>query len=97
MAWNELNNESVIYSGQRLLLQVTPPPTMTPAFTATNPPSPTLSPTPSATFPPTGTPLIEEESPSGFSWSLVLGILALVLGGFLAWWVLSSRIKETEE
>ncbi|MBL8089925.1 MAG: LysM peptidoglycan-binding domain-containing protein [Anaerolineales bacterium] len=98
MAWNGMNNESVIYSGQRLLLQVTPPPTLTPASTATLTPSPTLSPTPSATSAPTGTPLVAEtNSSSGFSLAVILGILALVLGGFMTWWAFSSRNKEDEE
>jgi LysM repeat protein len=97
MAWNGLNNESVIYSGQRLLLQVTPPPTLTPASTATLTPSPTLSPSPSATFAPTGTPLVAEaDSSGGFSLAVTLGVLALVLGGFMAWWVVSRKNQPFE-
>jgi len=97
MAWNGMNNESVIYSGQQLLLQVTPPPTLTPASTATVTPSPTLPPSPSATFAPTGTPLVEEvESSGGMSLTIALGFLALVLGGFMAWWAFSRKGDDTE-
>jgi len=97
MAWNGMNNESVIYSGQQLLLQVTPPPTLTPVSTATVTPTLTLSPSPSATFAPTGTPLVEEaESSGGMSLSIALGFLALVLGGFMAWWAFSRKGDSTE-
>lgn len=85
MAWNGLNNESVIYGGQKLLLQVTPPPTVTLIQTET--PTPTLPPSPTVTVQPTGTPVVvEAESSNGFSWSLVLGLVVLLVGGFLAWW-----------
>jgi len=60
MAWNYLNASSVIYPGERLLLQVTPPATNTPTPlppTETPLPSPTPSPSPTVTrlFLPTST------------------------------------------
>jgi len=56
LAWNYLSNTSIIYPGNRLLLHVTPPTTLTPTpapATETPYPSPTLSPTarPSNTAP----------------------------------------------
>ena len=91
MAWNGLNNTSVIYSEQKLLLLVTPPPTAT--FTP-NPPTMTPSPSPSVTPPsPTGTPPITEaetSSAGGLGLSLILGVTALVIGGLL-WWRFSRK------
>ena len=88
MAWNGLNNASVIRPEQKLLLLVTPPATPTPTAT----PSPTMlppTPTPSIT-PPSQTetpPVTETESPRGFSLSFILGLTALVIGGGgLLWW-----------
>ncbi len=50
MAWNYLNASSVIYPGERLLLQVTPPATNTPTpLPPTETPLPTLIPSPSPT------------------------------------------------
>ncbi|HCR70410.1 MAG TPA: hypothetical protein DIW23_03110 [Anaerolineae bacterium] len=96
MAWNGMNNESVIYSGQQLLLQVTPPPTLTPVSTATVTPTLTLSPSPSATFAPTSTPLVEEaKSSGGVSVGLSLGALLLGMSGFL-WWIFSGKRGEVE-
>ncbi|HRJ75311.1 MAG TPA: hypothetical protein PLX90_04895, partial [Anaerolineales bacterium] len=95
-AWNGMNNESVIYSGQQLLLQVTPPPTLTPVSTATVTPTLTLSPSPSATFAPTSTPLVEEaKSSGGVSVGLSLGALLLGMSGFL-WWIFSGKRGEVE-
>jgi len=88
MAWNGLNNASVIRPEQKLLLLVTPPASPTPTET----PSPIMlpaSPFPSITSPPpTETPPgAETESPRGFSLSLILGLTALVIGaGGLIWW-----------
>ena len=59
MAWNGLNNASVIRPEQKLLLVVTPPPTATALQTATPSPVPmTPSPSPSLTPSPTGTPVV---------------------------------------
>ena len=92
MNWNGLNNDSVIRPQQKLLLLVTPPATatalQTPTFTLI-PVSP--SPSPSLTPPPTGTPLVsEKESPRGFSLSLILGLIMILIGGFL-WWRFSRK------
>jgi len=92
MTWNGLNNTSVIYPGQKLVLLVTPP------ATATLTPSPiTITPSPSPstiiTASPTGTPLVteaESPSPRGFGLSLILGVTTLVIGGLL-WWRFSRK------
>jgi LysM repeat protein len=87
MNWNGLNNTSVIYANQKLLLLVTPPATLTvtPAPATTTP-----SPQPSLTQPPpTSTPsnTVTESSASGFNPGLILGLIISVIaaGGFL-WW-----------
>jgi LysM repeat protein len=59
MAWNYLNASSIIYPGNRLFLDVTPPPTLTPTpapATETPLPSATLSLSPTATQVPSPTP-----------------------------------------
>lgn len=93
MAWNGLNNASVIRPDQKLLLQVTPPATAT--FTPA-PVTATPSPQPSATLPPlpTATPTaLAAEAPSrGFNLGLFLAILVIVIGGGgLLWWKLPRR------
>jgi LysM repeat protein len=91
MAWNGLNNTSVIRPEQKLLLLVTPPatPTLTPSPTTITP-----SPFPSMTQPPpTGTPIppvIETESSRRFDLSLILGVTTIVIGGLL-WWRFSRK------
>jgi len=88
MNWNGLNNASVIFTEQKLLLLVTPPATAT--FTP-NPPTITPSPSPSVTPRPTGTPPVTEtESPRGLNLTLILGLAALVSGGLL-WWRFSRK------
>jgi LysM repeat protein len=87
MAWNGLNNASVIRPDQKLLLAVTPPATAT----APQTPSPTMAATVSATAsmtqpPPTGTPLApvtQSTSRSGLGFFFLVAILGI--GGFL-WW-----------
>ena len=92
MAWNGLNNASVIFPGQKLVLLVTPPatPTLTPGpITITPSPSPSII----ITSSPTGTPLITEtESPSSgrFGLSFILGVTTIVIGGLL-WWKFSRK------
>ncbi len=86
MSWNGLNNTSVIRPGQKLLLAITPPATVTftpgPA-TITPSPSPTLSP-----LPPTGTPTVTAiKATRTSSLGLVFGVIAIAVGGFL-WWKL---------
>src|SRR5687768_11625176 len=90
MAWNGLNNTSIIRPEQKLLLLVTPP------ATATFTPSPitiTPFPSPSITSSPLGTPLVTETeapSPRGFGLSLMLGVIILLIGGSL-WWRFSRK------
>ncbi|HET9910433.1 MAG TPA: LysM peptidoglycan-binding domain-containing protein [Anaerolineales bacterium] len=83
MAWNGLNNTSVIRPDQKLLLRVTLPATETPV------PSPTVitpTPSPSLTPRPTDTPLvIPTQPPRRSSLGLILGLTAIVVGGLL-WW-----------
>ncbi len=100
MAWNGLNNTSVIRPEQKLFLRVTPPVTST----ATQTPSPTsvaVSPTPSMTQPlPTETPFVTETEPTpGFGLGLILGVAVIAIGG-LFWWRFSRKSIEanhTEE
>ena len=91
MAWNGLDNTSVIRPEQKLLLMVTPPAsaTLTPV-----PATVTPSPAPSMTRPsPTGTevPAVAEESPRKSYTGLMIGVTILVLGGFLFWWRFSLK------
>jgi len=83
MAWNGLNNASVIFPGQKLLLHVTLPATatLTPGpITITPSPSPSIIVTPS----PTGTPIVTPtESPRRFGLGLTLGLLTILIGGLL--------------
>lgn len=88
MAWNGLNNASVIFPNQKLLLRVTPPATITftPApVTITPSPSPSVTASP----PPTDTPSAENtraKQPSGRSgWALILGVGTILISGLL-WW-----------
>ncbi len=92
MAWNGLNNTSIIRPDQKLLLRITPPVTMTftPAPVTATPspqPSPTLAP-PTATLPET----VAEPRSRGFNLGLFLGVIVVVLGisGAL-WWRISRR------
>jgi LysM repeat protein len=91
MIWNGLNNTSVIYPEQKLLLLVTPP------ATATLTPSPaTITPTasPSKTqAPPTATAtVIVPETPSlrEFGLPLMIGV-AMIVMGVLVWWRFSRK------
>ena len=91
MAWNGLNNTSVIFPSQKLVLLVTPPvtPTLTPSPITITP-----SPSPPITSPlPTGTPIVtatESRTPRRFSLSLVFGVTILLIGGLL-WWRFSRK------
>ncbi len=94
MAWNYLNDSSVIYPGEKLLLQVTPPatPTFTPIPPTETPlPTPTSSPTlsPTATRQPTFTTgittLADSESDDGSSaWLWLLAILGFGVAAYFA-------------
>jgi LysM repeat protein len=93
MAWNGLNNTSVIRPEQKLLLLVTPPATAT----AMQTPSPTMitpSPRPSMTqLPPTGTPPVtapQSSPPRRFGMALIFGVAIIVIGGLL-WWRFSRK------
>lgn len=93
LAWNYLNNTSIIYPGDRLLLQVTPPATatFTPAAPSETPPSsPTSS--PSSTLKPSNTatmlspsPDLEASSenvgidPVNWLWLLAVGAVAVAI------------------
>lgn len=92
MAWNGLNNASVIRPDQKLLLQVTPPATATPTPA---PATVTPSPQPTSTLPPpTASPSVvdAEPPPGGFNLGLFLAIIAIVIGGGgLLWWKLPRR------
>jgi LysM repeat protein len=92
MAWNGLNNASVIRPEQKLLLRVTPPATETPTPTASQTQSPialTPSPGPSSAPSPTGTAAVTAtNSPSrrGFGLSItIVAALVILIGGSL-WW-----------
>jgi hypothetical protein len=97
MAWNGLNNSSVIRPEQKLLLRVTPPVTSTPTPTIT-PSSVAVSPSPSMTQPaPTETPSIIEAKPTPrMGLGLVLGVTAIVLGG-LIWLGFSRKSVKTDQ
>jgi LysM repeat protein len=90
MAWNGLNNTSIIRPDQKLLLLVTPPATAT--FT---PGPPTVTPSPSMTptqSPPTETPTVTaSESPNRFDMGWVFGTIAIAIGGGLFWWRFSRK------
>jgi LysM repeat protein len=88
MAWNGLNNASVIRPEQKLVLLVTPP------ATATLTPSPvTITPTLSPTFTPspTGTPLVTESEPPRRSGLGVIFLLGTIAVGGLLWWRFSRK------
>ena len=90
LSWNGLNSASVIRPGQKLLLLVTPPPTQT---LMPSPTSITPSPSPSATpSPPTATPtaIVEAEPPRKLNWGLILGVITILIGGWL-WWRFSRK------
>lgn len=92
MSWNGLNNTSVIYADQKLLLLITPPATLT---STPAPPTTTPSPTPSVTqSPPTATPsdTDKESSAQGSNMGLIASVIliAVAIGGLL-WWRLSNR------
>jgi LysM repeat protein len=92
MAWNGLNNTSVIRPDQKLLLLVTPP--ATPTFT----PSPitlTPSPVPSMTLPPRTATLPDEtaraaQSSGRSGLGLIFVVTIIGIGGFL-WWRFSRK------
>ncbi len=101
LAWNYLNASSVIYPGNRLLLEVTPPATNTPTSapaTMTPPTTPTFTPSPSATSTRTITPtLTPTDTPNAFSlvdnptnWLWLLAIAAVSVAVYF----ISDQIKK---
>ena len=88
MAWNGLNNASVIRPDQKLVLLVAPPatPTLTPSpVTMTPSLSPSITPPTTATPPVTDT-----ESPRKSGMGIILGVAIIGIGGFL-WWRFSRK------
>lgn len=93
LIWNGLADAALIRSGQKLLLVVTPPPTLTPTPappTLTPVSTPTLAPTP---FVPTPTVVpVSEAAPSTGNLWLILGMAAVILGlGGLAGLLLTRK------
>lgn len=98
MAWNGLDDSSILQPDQKLLLQVTPPATETPTPA---PVTPTLTPTASSTSTPLRTPTqtatggeAETEDPSGGGNTTAIWVIAIVLivgGSALAVYVISRR------
>jgi LysM repeat protein len=99
MAWNGLTSASIIQPGQRLLLRVTPPatitpipvlPSVTPTFTQIS-----ITPTPTQKLTPTlpgatATPVLESQSSSsGLVAPLVIGVV--VAGLLLLGWIVRRR------
>jgi LysM repeat protein len=87
MAWNGLNNASVIRPEQKLILMVTPPATETPTpspspIALTPSPGPSVAPSPTGTLPVTAA---ETSSTGRSGLGLVLVVVVLVIGGSL-WW-----------
>jgi hypothetical protein len=92
MAWNGLNNTSVIYPGQKLILRVTPPATPT---STQSPITITPSPPASMTQPvPTGTPATESESARSSGLGLTLVVTAIVIGALL--WTLRRFLRKRQ-
>jgi len=103
MEWNYLNASSLIYPGERLLLQVTPPATNTPTslpltetLLPTLTPSPTLSPT--ATIQPTATTIdvTMENDANGSGSNAWLWLMAAGAAGVAAYFMVRS-IKTREK
>jgi LysM repeat protein len=105
MSWNGLAEGSVIQPGQRLLLRVTPPATVTPipVFSSpTSPPTATITPVPPTstlkphTASPTATIPVEVGESSNIMQILAALLIALVVAGLLFWrW--STRRGNQEE
>jgi len=99
MSWNYLTASSVIYPGQLLFLDVTPPPTLTPTQAP-----PTETPTPSPTFTPSPSPTViaalslsptaseessdQESSANSYNW---LWLLALAAVAVTAYFIYSAQ------
>lgn len=88
MLWNNLDNNSILMPGQKLLLQITPPVTETPTPSIT----PTASATPSPTITATGTlvtPTLAPKAPNPFKGKgvtlVLIGMLTFFLVSFWIW------------
>ncbi len=94
LAWNGLKETSIIYPGDKLLLNVTPPATITPTFTPVTPsptasmtstptksPTPTLMPTIAATA--TMTPMEKAKRDLGGAWLPIAAGVATAAAVFL--------------
>jgi LysM repeat protein len=102
MAWNGLNSESIIWPDEKLLLQVTPPVTITPT---PGPPTATLMDTPTprlatATRTPihTATPGLTttpapESQPGGFNYGWAIGAVLMIVGVLLWVGIARRRVK----
>ncbi|MDD2522057.1 MAG: LysM peptidoglycan-binding domain-containing protein [Anaerolineaceae bacterium] len=103
MSWNYLNASSIIYPGERLFLDVTPPPTLTPTpvpATDTPVPTPTYTPSPS----PTATRVLSPaptatETLTGLSlaanptnWLWLLAVAAIGVAGYFV--VSAKKVKK---
>jgi len=97
MAWNYLNASSIIYPGNRLFLDVTPPPTLTPTPappTETPLPTATLSPSPTMTQMPlpaptaTETPSASSFTDNPLNW---LWLLAVAAVGVAVYFVINAQ------
>ena len=106
MAWNYLTAASIIYPGNRLFLDVTPPPTLTPTpapATETPDPTQTLTPNPSPTATrvlsptPTATPTPGLFSLAGnpINWLWLLAIAAIGVAVYFV--VVSQKTKKQQE
>jgi LysM repeat protein len=90
MSWNGLNNTSIIYIDQKLLLLLTPPATLT---ATPAPPTSTPSPQPSITqLPPSVTPTsVAAETPTvNINLGLMFGVIIIVFAIGLLLWLRSS-------
>jgi LysM repeat protein len=89
MAWNGLNESSIIQPGQKILLQVTPPATITPtpAPATMTPTNTQVTPTLTLTLAPTGSdasPTVVSEIPSStgrspFGWLAFISVMIIAL------------------
>jgi LysM repeat protein len=104
MAWNGMNNNSIIHPGEKLLLQVTPPATLTPT-----PGPPTVTPTatrtpdpPTSTLTPSLTPLSPTATPTpeatvgGNPLGWVGLVVLMIAGGIVIGVIVVQRKKPGE-